>query len=118
MESDGGKAQFLLNNLEESADYYSYVHPVIDHLVTTSSIQDNVPLHGGLLDSCSTLNLFSDKDLLHNLHWVLKGVRVRCNAGIMTMNWVGKYGTFPEPVWLLEHCVVNILSFQLVANLV
>jgi hypothetical protein len=102
-ESDVGEAQFLLNNLEDSADYYSYVHPAIDHLVTTSSNQDDAPLRGGLLlDSCSTLNLFSDKDLLHDLHWVPEGVRVRCNTSVVMTNWVGRYGNFPEPVWLLE----------------
>jgi hypothetical protein len=43
-DSDVNEAQFLLNNLEDSADYYSYVHPAIDHLVATSSIQDDAPL--------------------------------------------------------------------------
>jgi hypothetical protein len=116
-ESDAGDAQYLLDNLDNNVNYYSYIHPAVDHLVATSSTQEETSLQGALLlDSCSTLNLFSDKGLLHDLHWVPKGVRVRCNAGIVTTNWVGRYGSFPEPVWLLEHGVINIPSFHLVAK--
>jgi hypothetical protein len=58
-ESDASDAQYLLDNLDDNVNYYSYIHPAIDHLVATSSTQEEPSLQGALLlDSCSTLNLF------------------------------------------------------------
>jgi hypothetical protein len=40
--SDAGNAQYLLDNLDDNVNYYSYVHPAVDHLVATSSTQERL----------------------------------------------------------------------------
>jgi len=69
-----------------------------------------------LLDSCSTLNLISNKELLHDIHKVPTGVRVQCNAGSITTNLKAYLGDFPVPVWYHPGGIVNILSFHIVAR--
>jgi len=69
-----------------------------------------------LLDSCSTLNLISNKDLLHGIHEVPVGVRVRCNAGCITTKLKAYLGDFPMPVWYNPDCIVNILSFHIMSK--
>jgi len=69
-----------------------------------------------LLNSCSTLNLVSDPELLHDIHEVPVGIRVRCNAGSITTNLKAYLGDFPMLVWYNPNGIVNILSFHIVAK--
>jgi hypothetical protein len=68
------------------------------------------------LDSCSTLNVFADGSLLHNIHKVDKHMRVRCNAGVMLTNLMGWFEDFPEPVWYNPDGVANILSMYIMTQ--
>lgn len=109
-------AQFLLDNLGEEVDYYS-VSPYIEELVAMSiSKRATIDSNILLLDSCSTINLVSNKDLLHDIHEVPVGMRVQCNAGTIMTNLKGSLGEFPEPVWYYPRGVVNILSMRSVSR--
>ena len=65
-----------------------------------------------LLDSCSTVNLISNRDMLHDIHTVDPPLRVRCNAGVRTTNKMGYFGNFPEAVWYNPGGIANIMSMH------
>ena len=65
-----------------------------------------------LVDSCSSVNLICNSDLLHNIMTVDWHMRVRCNAGVRTTNQQGRLGNFPEPVWYNPKGAANILSLN------
>ena len=62
-----------------------------------------------LLDSCSTVNIISTEQLLHDIHTVTP-LQVHCNAGAITLSQKGTFGTFPETVWYNPDGMANILS--------
>jgi hypothetical protein len=65
-----------------------------------------------LIDSCSSVNLICNSDLLHDIVTVDWHMRVRCNAGVRTTNQQGRLGSFPEPVWYNTKGAANILSLN------
>ena len=69
-------------------------------------------LHWILADTCSTIDIFFQKSLLHDVRAVDHYVHVRCNAGVVKTNLQGYFLDYPRPVWLLESGVANILSFE------
>ena len=46
----------------------------------------NLPKDLLLLDSCSTVNIISNRDMLSNIHKVKQPLRVQCNAGMTSTN--------------------------------
>jgi hypothetical protein len=72
------------------------------------------PLEGNvlLIDSCSSVNLICNGDLLHDIVTVNWHMQVRCNAGVRTTNQQGRLGNFPKPVWYNPKGVANILSLN------
>jgi hypothetical protein len=71
-----------------------------------------IPRDWLLLDTCSTVNLISNHQMLRDVHIVDKTVHVRCTAGITTTNQMGTLGNFPEPVWYNPSGIANILSLN------
>ena len=71
-----------------------------------------IPKDWLLLDTCSTVNMISNQQLLHDITTVDKTLSVRCTAGVTTTNQMGKLGNFPEPVWYHPNGIANILSFH------
>jgi hypothetical protein len=69
-----------------------------------------------LLDSCSTVCLFSNGDLLHNIHTDDHWMKVRCNARVQYTIKTGYLGSFPEPVWYDANGIANIMSLFVVQN--
>ena len=67
-----------------------------------------------LLDSCSTINMISDRSLLRDLHSADKPIPVHCNAGTVTLTQKGTLGQFPETVWYNPNGIANILSLHAV----
>jgi len=65
-----------------------------------------------LINSCLTVNLIANKDILENISKVDKPLQVRCNAGMWTTNLMGTLGSFPEPIWHDPNAVANILSLH------
>jgi hypothetical protein len=69
-----------------------------------------------LLDSCSTMDIVSNGNLLHDIHHVNCPVTVRCNAGRVQLTHQGYLGDYPYPVWYNPNGVANILSLSNVAD--
>ena len=100
-------AQFLQDNLEEVEDYSG----VYSNFVGYTSAYSSTSL---LLNSCSTVNLIANQDLLHGIHKARTTMRICCTAGVATTNLQGWLGNFPEPIWYIPQGMVNILSFYIV----
>ena len=49
-----------------------------------------------LINSCSKVCLICNRELLHGIHKVNKGLSVRCNAGVRMTQLKGYLGDFPE----------------------
>jgi hypothetical protein len=65
-----------------------------------------------LLDNCSTVNIFSNRNLLRNIRQIDMYVEVKCNAGSRTTNWVGDFPGLDKPVWFDGDGQCNILSMK------
>ena len=105
-------AQFLLDNTDnlDTNEDYSQSSPGITDSCFQMLEQAN-RLNGNvlLIDSCSSVNLICNSDLLHDIVTVDWRMRVRCNAGGRTTNQRGRLGNFPKPVWYNPKGVANIL---------
>jgi hypothetical protein len=95
-------AQFLVErqaNLDPVEDYpqssLGVVNSCFQMLEQANRLEGNILL----IDSCSSVNLICNGDLLHDIETVNWHMRVRCNAGVRTTNQQGRLGNFPEPVW-------------------
>ena len=94
------EAQFLLeslDNLDENVEGYE----MTDRLESCFQILKDMhylPRDILLIGSCSTVCLICNRELLHGIHKVNKGLSVRCNAGVRTTQLKGYLGDFPEPV--------------------
>ena len=110
------EAQFLLesmDNLEENVDGYE----MADRLESCFHILKDMhylPRDILLLDSCSTVCMICNRELLHGIHKVDRGLSVRCNAGVRTTQLKGYLGDFPEPVWFDPGGVANVLSLHII----
>jgi hypothetical protein len=102
-----------VDNLDQVEDYSSlvYSHYLHSDFVGYTAARDDRSI---LLDSCSTVNLIANKNLLHGIHRVDTMLRIRCNAGFTTTNQQGWLGDFPEPVWYNPNGVANIMSLFVV----
>jgi hypothetical protein len=99
-------AQFLLDqveddNLAQDDEYYCFQHSSGHSLKNTL-----------LLDSCSSVNLVCNANLLHDIATVEQHMHVRCNAGVRSTNQQGYLGNFPDPVWFNPDGAANILSLS------
>ena len=100
-------AQFLHDNLEQVDDYTGVYSDFIGYTYD----------YGGtslLLDSCLTVNLIANKDLLHGIHKANTMMRICCTTGVATTNLQGWLGDFPELVWYIPQRVMNILPIYIV----
>jgi hypothetical protein len=75
-----------------------------------------LPTNWLLLDSCLTVDIVSNADLLHDIHRVDCPALVRCNAGRVRLDYQGYFGDYPYPVWYNPNGVANILSLNNVAS--
>jgi len=94
---------------------------VNDYLLSDSvshclQLSDQINLKGDtmLIDSCSTINLITNKDIIHDIHQVTRPLKVQCNVGVWTTNLMGMLRDFPELVWHDPQAVANILSLHTV----
>ena len=63
-----------------------------------------------LLDNQSTVNIFSNKDLLKDVRTTHRCMRIRCNAGWSVTNMIGRLPGYPGKVWYNPDGIANILS--------
>lgn len=69
-----------------------------------------------LLDSCFTMDVVSNRELLHDIHVAHHPIWVRCNAGRIQLKQQGYLGDYPYPVWYNPKGAANILSLNNVSN--
>ena len=65
-----------------------------------------------MLDSCSTLNLISNKSWLLDLHEVDTAMHIYSTGGVSVTCKMGYLENYPTPVWYLAGSHANILSLQ------
>ena len=58
--------------------------------------------------------MICNRELLHGIHKVDRGLSVRCNAGVRTTQLKGYLGDFPELVWFDPGGVANVLSLHII----
>jgi hypothetical protein len=75
-----------------------------------------IPNRWLLLDSCSSVNMVSNEELLHDISSVDKPINIHCNAGTVSVNRNGLLGDYPERVWFNPHGIANILLLDNVAQ--
>ena len=65
-----------------------------------------------LADSCSSIDIIVTRSMLHGIHDAKQPLRLRCNAGVVTLTQQGYLGDYPEPVWYDPDGVANIMSLR------
>ena len=102
----------------ETFDYYCGFHQ--PH-VSSPVRKPNMSSNGGIAeswilhDSQSTIDVFSNPDILVKIHKVNTTLRIRCNAGIKTTEYKG-YLTGYGWVWYYSEGIANILSLSRVKD--
>ncbi len=113
---DGTHSQFLLDNEpDDEVDDYSLVIARLAHCHRSACLNALDP-NLLLLDSCSTVNLISNRNMLTGIHRADTPLQVRCNAGTKHVTMMGTFGDFPEQVWYDPHGATNILSLYTVSK--
>jgi hypothetical protein len=59
-----------------------------------------------LIDSCSSVNMFANKELLHDIKPTTHPINVHCNAGTISVSKTGLFGDYPERVWFNPHGIL------------
>jgi len=72
----------------------------------------NIPSTWILADSCSSVDIISSHELLHDIHDAKFPLTLHCNAGAVTISQQGYLGDYPEPVWYHPSGIANILSLN------
>ena len=90
--------------------YTPYIFTTVD-LFYSAQLQSINPT-SILLDSCSTGNIISNKNLLHGFYKAPIPMPVKCNAGTVTLTHQAYFGNYPEPVWYHPNGIANIMSLN------
>ena len=78
---------------------------------STMSSKRGIPITWMLLDNQSTVDVFSNADLLTNIHKGDRCLTIRCNAGEKSTSWRGKLPGYGW-VWYYPDGIANILSLS------
>ena len=82
------------------------------HYSPSKPFDTETPERWLMLNSCSTLNLISNKLWLSDLHEVDTAMHIHSTWGISVTRKMGYLGNYPTPVWYLAGNHVNILSLR------
>ncbi len=76
-------------------------------LLNVSLMQgETLPDKRAYLDGCSTVTAFTTDKYLRNLEMVEQGIKINCNAGVVTTNQKGTFGQLN--VWYVLNRITNI----------
>ena len=97
------------NELEE----LMFLQPDMNSRMGRSNTYSSAGISRGwiLLDSQSTIDVFSNADLLTKIHRVDTTLRIRCNAGMKTTDYRGYLSGYGW-VWYYPQGIANILSLS------
>ena len=76
-----------------------------------------IPKSWILPDKCSTVNVFSNQSLLHNIRWTPIKMVIKSQAGTTTTNVIDDLTSYPEPVWYVHGGIANLLSLSRVKSI-
>jgi hypothetical protein len=91
-------------------------HVAFNVLAAEQLVLEHHTLPELLLDSCSTIDIVSNANLLHDIHRTNNPIWVRCNAGQIQLTHQDYLGDYPYPIWYNPDGVANILSLGNVSN--
>ena len=80
-------------------------------LLNVSMLQgDALPDNRAYLDGCSTVTAFKAGKYLEGIKTVQNGIKINCNAGAVTTNKLGSFGSLN--VWYIPNGIANIFSMH------
>ena len=80
-------------------------------LLNVSMLQgDALPDNRAYLDGCSTVTAFKAGKYLEGIKMVRNGIKINCNAGAVTTNKLGSFGSLN--VWYIPNGIANIFSMH------
>jgi len=69
-----------------------------------------LPDNRAYLDGCSTVTAFKTDKYLKEIRTVRGGIKINCNAGVVSTNQMGRYGNLK--VWYIPDGIANIFSMH------
>jgi hypothetical protein len=125
--SGGGGSDTNATTISSSSNNNNNINEPVSESYTTCSLYDSRPAECFLqtstipncwliIDSCSSVNMVTNEELLHDITPVQNPINVHCNAGTVSINRNGLLGDYPERVWFNPHGIANILSLDNVSQ--
>jgi Zinc knuckle len=103
------------DNVTEPADSGECNHVSSTMQFTLTNVSHQIPSTWILLDNQSTIDVFSNKDLLSNIHNCNRVMNIHCNAGVKQTSKMGTLARYGE-VWYHANGIANILSLSRARN--
>ena len=97
-------------NSNEQVTPYSHCIKSHVHYSPSKPFNAETPERWLMIDSCSTLNLISNKSWLSDIHEVDTTMHIHSTGGVSVTHKMGYLGNYPTPVWYLPDGNANILS--------
>jgi hypothetical protein len=108
------------NNNNTSTNVNAYSAAIYDSRCAECFVQEpqstsshsTIPQRWVLIDSCSTVDMIADRELLHDIQSTGGSINVHCNAGTVTVRQQGLIGDYPTRVWYNPKGIANIMSLN------
>jgi hypothetical protein len=101
------------NTNTESNDYALLDEYDISHVACLLQGDHHVlPSNWLLLDSCSSVDIVMNRELLSDIRKVNTPIRINCNSGYVVLDQQGKLGNYTEPVWFHPCGITNLISLH------
>ena len=107
-------------NNEQVEDYSASARNLNELVETTVSLsQSGSKLHPRMLlmDSCSSVTIISNKELVHGIYKSDQTLRVHCGGGDNYLSYKARFGDYPKDVWFDPDGLANIMSMDEVADM-